>query len=96
MNINAIIIAPTSLLVKKLTDYYSKGKSFDTSSLTEAHGVGYIVATGEKFDQSVINKIIYFNERASTIIQTSEKEEYYLVSENTRLLIRMDQDKYNY
>lgn len=96
-----IVLNPDQFLVSELPNYFKK-KDASKVSMDAAEfnnfKVGIIKHVGKNYQQAgYVGKVIYFKEGMSTpLITVKGIGDFYLVPDNAKLLIRLDQDENNY
>jgi hypothetical protein len=95
-----IVLQRNGILVKRIEDYFGRTKTdsgFD-STITENLNmdVGVIVKLGSDLPIEWNGKIIYYTKGMGTKVVLKSMGRFELVSDDFRMIIRLDQDEKNY
>lgn len=90
-----IVLNPKDLLVKPVEDYWTKQKAYATQS-EKGFSVGTVEHVGKEIPTEWIGKIVYYHTGMGTKLDIKGIGVYELISEHTKLMVRMDQTKENY
>jgi hypothetical protein len=96
---NQIELNPTDLLVTPISDYFTKvreGILNTTITKDDTYSVGIIEHVGNKLDPMIIGHIIYYHKNIGIEVNLGNLGRYNLIQWETKLLVRMDQDRDNY
>lgn len=99
MSLEQIVIQPKKMLVTPLPNYFNKRKAEGFDSFTPEgieFEVGIIEKVGDDLPVHWEGHIVYFTKDLSPKIQIKGIGTYKEVSDDHKILVRMDQDEHNY
>jgi len=91
-----IVLNPTDMLVRPLPNYFTKESKFMVTDKAQTFNVGFIVHGGVEIPAEWIGKVVYYHSNMATEVNLKYIGAFELITSHTKLLIRLDQNEFDY